>query len=113
MFFVSAKPFPGHFDDFIKSQLMIISQQLGINYDDMGLGDYDPGRNTYFGWGSWGAIGLAGLLNFGSAIKRAVAQIKFETASTYAAMNNIIEYYNLKYHAAEYKAWLAKMNVEI
>ena len=80
--------------DFIEFELMKICSALGINYGDMGLGDYSAGRTGAFAIGSVGFVAtvfaITALSNIGSGVKEEM----FRQASIYYAFNNIVEHFN-------------------
>ena len=83
----------------LQGQLPLICSQLGIDFNDMGLdGNYDPGKNTYIGWGGAGAIGLGIAASVASSLKRAYDMAIYNRASAYIAYNNIVHYFNSVYN---------------
>jgi len=85
--------------DTIENQLKIICSAMKVDYNAMGLGDYDPGSSTYMGFGSLKAVGVGALLSAGSSINRSVQKHSFSRASACAAINNVINYFNDVYNA--------------
>ena len=90
--------------DIIKPQLQIICSRLGINYDDAAPDSYSPGSSSYYGFGSWGAVGLGAVLSIGSAMSANGKQSLYKKASVYIAFNNIADYFNSQYYPEEYAA---------
>jgi len=97
-----------YFDD----QLKLICTALRLDWDSTGLGEYDPGKTTYFGWGSTGFVATLGLLNIAESGKRSMKMHQFGRASTYFSYNNIAAYFNEKYFPREYAQWLVEQSPE-
>jgi hypothetical protein len=102
------QPSEQKFAALLENHLKTICGAMGLNYDDYTLGNYDPGSSTWYGWGSWGMVGLAAGLSIASAMKRSAKKAQFKTACVYAAFNNIAAKFNEQYFPAEFEAWKAE-----
>jgi hypothetical protein len=102
------QPSEQKFAALLEAHMKVISAAIGLDYDDQTLGEYDQGRSTWYGWGSWGMVGLVAGLSITSAIKRSAKKAQFRTACAYVAFNNIAAQFNSQYFPAEYEAWKAE-----
>lgn len=107
-----AKPSDQQFAVLLEKHLKSICSAMGLDYDDQTLGEYDPGKSTWLGWGSWGAIGIGAGLSIASAMKRSAKKTQFRTACAYAAFNNIAAQFNAQYFPAEFEAWMAEQTMD-
>jgi hypothetical protein len=85
-----------HLQNHIK-QMKRICDAMNVDYDSMELGQYDPEKSTFIGAGSWGMVGLAAALSFGSSLNAKDKKKGVDEASLFFTYNNIANHFNMEY----------------